>query len=86
MAQMCQNMEEYQNTIFLNMFVTYALRWIYKRILMIVVITILYCNGIFLENTAAIIWGMLHYVILNSTFYYPVSSVIGTFVNIFLKI
>jgi hypothetical protein len=53
---------------------------------MIVVITILYCNGIFLENTAAIIWGMLHYVILNSTFYYPVSSVIGTFVNIFLKI
>jgi hypothetical protein len=53
---------------------------------MIVVIIILHCNGIFLRNTAAIIWGMLHYVILNSTFYYPVFCVIDTFVNILLKI
>jgi len=67
------------------MFVTCALSWFYKRILLIVVIIILYCNGIFLGNTATIIWGMLHYVILNSTFY-SVSSVIGIFINIFFKI
>jgi len=40
----------------------------------------------FLGNIAYIIWGMLHYVILKATFYYPVSSVTGIFVNIFFKI
>jgi hypothetical protein len=68
------------------MFVICALSWFYKRILLRVVIIILNCNGIFLGNTAANIWGTLHYVILNSTFCYPVSSVNGIFVNIFFKI
>jgi hypothetical protein len=52
-----------------EMFVTCALIGFYKRILLIVVVIILYCNGILLGSTASIIWGTLHYVILNSTFY-----------------